>query len=721
MNRGGSGRRDLSALFRPASVAVIGATADAGHVRGRITAQLLHCGYPGRIFLVSPRGGEILGHATYPAISAVPEPVDLALIAIPSDAVVGVLEECAAAGVRAAYIFSSGFAEEGGHRHELQSRIRAIAERTGIVVAGPNAVGLMNVRLPLVASFTPAVDLAALPRLREAAASRRIAVVSQSGGLAFAFFNRGLQRRLPFSHVINTGNEADLDLVDAGEFLLDDPETGVVLMFVEQVRRGGAFVAMARRALALGKALIVAKIGRSVAARRAAISHTASLTGTDAAYEAVFERYGVVRGEDQDDMLDVAAAAALCPEPKGTRAGVISISGGVGGWLADTLETNGLVVPEFSTGLQAKIRTFLPSFGAAGNPIDITAQAIGTDFRVRALEALEASEEVDAIVVASSLAADTRLAGERIRLKEIADRCRKPILFYSYPLPAEAARADLEAVGVPLYTGMRGLARALCRLAERARAAEADARATPPPAERASGYAAASRRLERAGTTLTEAEALAILGDYGIAVPKHLLVASADEAVRAGVGIGFPVALKVQSPEIPHKTDAGAVALGLTGESALRSAYGTILANARRAAPKSSISGVLVEAMAKPGLELILGVSRDDTFGPMVLLGRGGIEVERSADRVMTPLPVLEAEAERLIDRFDRGRLMGAHRGRPARDRTALTRLVVSLARLGWDFRDRIREIDLNPVIVGEEGEGVAVVDALMVQEPCER
>ena len=213
----GSEQRDLAALFRPRSVAVIGASGDAGHIRGRITAQLAHCGYPGRIFLVSARGGEILGRATYPAISAVPGPVDLALIAIPADAVAGVLEECAAAGVRAAYIFSSGFAEEGGDRHQLQSRIRAVAERTGIIVGGPNAVGLMNVRLPLVASFTPAVDLAALPHLAAAAAPRRIAVVSQSGGLAFAFFNRGLQRRLPFSHVLNTGNEADLDLVDAGE------------------------------------------------------------------------------------------------------------------------------------------------------------------------------------------------------------------------------------------------------------------------------------------------------------------------------------------------------------------------------------------------------------------------------------------------------------------------------------------------------------------------
>jgi acyl-CoA synthetase (NDP forming) len=710
-------RRDLAPLFRPASIAVIGATGDASHVRGRITAQLLNSGYPGRIFLVSQRGGEILGRPTYPSIAAVPERVDLALVAIPADAVSGVLEECAAVGVRAAYIFSSGFAEEGGARTELQARVREIAVRTGMIVAGPNAVGLMNVRLPLVASFTPAVDLAALPRLREAAAPRRIAVVSQSGGLAFAFFNRGLLRRLPFSYVINTGNEADVDMVDAGEFLLDDPETAVVLLFVEQVRRGDAFVAMAKRALRLGKAIIVAKIGRSAAARRAAISHTASLTGADAAYDAVFERYGVIGGEDQDDMLDIAAAAALCPEPKGLRAGVITISGGVGGWLADTLETGGLAVPEFSAALQAKVREFLPSYGAAGNPVDITGQAIGTDFRVRALEALQASDEIDAIVVASSLAADTRLAGERARLKEIAGRCRKPILFYTYPLPAEAARAHLEDVGVPLYTSMRGIARAISVLAERARAAKRVSRDAGLPPEPAQGHGAALRRLEQAGETLTESEAFRVLAAYGIAVPEHRLVKTAAEACRAAAEIGFPVALKVQSAAIPHKTEAGALALGLADERQVRAAVETILENARRAAPSESIAGVLVEAMARPGLELILGVNRDDTFGPMFMLGCGGIDVERVSDQVMTPLPIDEAEARRLIDRLDRGRWMSAHRGRPARDCAALARLMVSLGQLAWDFRARIREIDLNPVIVGAAGEGVAVVDALMVQE----
>jgi acyl-CoA synthetase (NDP forming) len=709
--------RDLTPFFRPAAVAVIGASADPSHIRGRILAQLGKSQYPGRIIPVHPRGGEMLGLPVATSIGAVGAPVDLALIAIPAHAVAGVLEECAAAGVRAAYIFSSGFAEEGADRRALQGRIREIAERTGMIIAGPNAVGFMNVSLPLVASFSPAVDFAALPGLRAAPAPRRIAVVSQSGGLAFAFFNRGIKRHLPFNYVVNTGNEAALDLVDIGEFLLSDPKTGVLLFFIEQVRRGPAFVSLAERALRLGKPIIVAKIGRSAAAQRAAVSHTASMTGADAAYEAVFRRYGVIRGEDQDDMLDIAAAAVLTPETQGRRVGVITISGGVGGWLADTLETHGLSVPEFSATLQGRIRTFLPSFGAAGNPIDITGQAIGRDYRLRSIETLEDSDEVDAIVVGNSLAADGRLAVEKPALAEIAARRRKPILFYSYPLPSDQAQRDLEEIGIPLYTGIRGVARALSLLADWSEARAALLQSSPAAPSVAGPARAAAGLLDQASSTLTEAEALSVLRIYGVSVPRHRLVNSAADAVEAALAIGFPVTLKVQSPEIPHKSDAGALALGLRSETAVADAYPTVLANAHRAVPAAPITGVLVEAMVEPGLELILGVSEDETFGPLLLLGRGGIEAEALADRVMTPLPIDDAAAERMIRQFDRGRLLDAHRGRPARDRRALIELMLTLGSLAQDFVGRLREIDLNPVILGADGKGLKVVDALMVQE----
>jgi len=283
-------------------------------------------------------------------------------------------------------------------------------------------------------------------------------------------------------------------------------------------------------------------------------------------------------------------------------------------------------------------------------------------------------------------------------------------------LPSDAARSDLEEAGLPLYTSQRGVARALSLLAARAEAHSALASAPATVAACSRGYAAVVRRLDAAGATVSEVEALAILRDYGVETPRHHLANTAEEAARAAVEIGFPVALKVQSPQIPHKIDAGAVALGLGDANAVIAAFGTVLSNARRAIPAAEIQGVLVEAMVKPGLELILGVTCDETFGPLLLLGRGGTNVETLADRVLTPLPLDAREAERIIDRLDRGRLFCAQRGRAARDWQALVALILAVAGLAQDFAGRIREIDLNPVIVGSDGEGVAVVDALMVQ-----
>ncbi len=345
-------KRDLTPLFRPRSLAVIGASNDPAKIRGRILAQIVRGGYPGRIFPIHPAQTMIQGLPAFAAIDKAPGPIDLALIAIPAESVPAMLLECAAAGVRSALVFSSGFAEEEGDGHRaLQDRIRAIARDSAMAVAGPNSVGMLDLAEPLAA---------ALPGLRENPSSRRIGIISQSGGLGFALFNRGLKRNLVFSTVINTGNEADLDACDILEFMLDDERTGVVLMFVEAIRRGRRFIELAQYALAQDKPIIVAKIGRSPAGSRAAASHTASLTGSDAVHDAVFRRYGVIRADDQDDMLDIAAACALCPPPAGRRVGIVTISGGVGGWLADTLEAHGLLVPAFGAALQRRIRGFLP-------------------------------------------------------------------------------------------------------------------------------------------------------------------------------------------------------------------------------------------------------------------------------------------------------------------------------------------------------------------------
>jgi acyl-CoA synthetase (NDP forming) len=708
--------RDLTPLFRPRSLAVIGASDDPKKIRGRVLANIVKSAYPGRIFPIHPTRDTIQGLPAFAAIGQAPEQVDLALIAIPAESVPAMLKDCVAAGVRSVLVLSSGFAEEEGGAHRaLQDEVRAIARDSGMAVAGPNSVGLLDLVQPLAATFSPAIDFTALPGLRNDRTRRRIGIISQSGGLGFALFNRGLKRNLAFSTVINTGNEADLDACDILDFMLDDEETSAILMFVEEIRRGRRFVELARRALDLDKPIIVAKIGRSAAGRRAAASHTASLTGSDAVHDAVFRRYGVIRANDQDDMLDIADAALLCPLPTGRRVGVVTISGGVGGWLADTLEAHGLEVPEFSAALQRQIRDYLPSYGAAFNPIDITAQAIGNDHRLRSIAALEASDEVDAIAVVSSLTIDSRMKEEKAAIGAIVARRRKPILFYSYPLPTEQARSDLAEIGVPCYTSLRGPALALATLADRAAAATALARPTEwrddPP-----GRDAAVRLLDAAAETLCEYEAASILDAYGIATLPARLVQDPCAAVDAAAVIGYPVALKIQSPDIPHKSDSGGVVLDLADAQAVREACTAMLERIVASLPMARIRGVLVQKMALPGLEMISGTVDDDDFGPLLTVGFGGIHVEVLGDVTTVVLPIDALAADASLDRLRGARLFAALRGAPPRDRAAFAALLVRLAQLQTDFAGRIATIDLNPVLLHDDGNGISVVDALIVQ-----
>jgi acyl-CoA synthetase (NDP forming) len=488
----------------------------------------------------------------------------------------------------------------------------------------------------------------------------------------------------------------------------------VILLFLEAVRDGTRFLRVARRAAELGKTLIAAKIGRSTAGTRAAASHTAALTGADAVYASTFRRWGILRVDDQDEMLDMAAAAVTGRLPAGRRVGIVTISGGVGGWLADSLVAAGLNVPEFSASLQARIRGYLPSYGSAFNPIDITAQALENDHRLRSVETLCASEEVDAVIVISSLAADPRLAREKTGLKAAIQGSGKPVFFYSYPLPSESALADLSDIGAPCYTSLTGAARALAAIEELAeqRRGTPEAAIELPPGAREKALAI----LDGAGAVLCEYEAKQVLAAYGIEVPPEILARKPEEALDAMHRLGFPAALKVQSPDLPHKSDVGGVVLDIADEEQLHAAWNGIDSEVRRHAPGASIVGMLVQKMAGAGLEAIAGTVSDETFGPQIVLGLGGVFVEVLADTAMAPAPVGTFEAKKLIEGLRGARLFGPLRGRRPRDVAAFAEVASRLSMLAADLRERLVEIDLNPILIHEDGGGVTILDALMVQ-----
>src|SRR6201994_4049121 len=402
----------LDSFFAPDSIALIGASRDQEKIPGRLLAMLRKNEYPGAIYPINPNYPDIDGLKCYKAIADIGAPVDLAVVIIPARAVVGALEECAAAGVKNAVIISSGFAEEGGDSAGMQDRIVAIARRTGMRISGPNAEGFMSEVQKVAATFSPTVDVKP-GHVPLVATGKRIAVVAQSGGIGFAIKHRAKAIGVAISYCVSAGNECDLGAGEFLDYMVKDASTDVILLFIEGIRDVDKFLTAARRAAEIGKPVIVTKVGRSGAGERAAASHTASMAGWTAAYDAVFAKYGFIVSNDLDEAVTIAALLTTSPLPKGDRVGVITVSGGAGIWGADTVSAQGLQVPELSVVTQATIRGMIPSYGSPRNPVDITAQAVHSGGLQKTIDLLDASDDIDAILLVLSLSSETRMPFKR--------------------------------------------------------------------------------------------------------------------------------------------------------------------------------------------------------------------------------------------------------------------------------------------------------------------
>ncbi len=720
--KGGEGRSgrgvmfDLRPLLSPDSIAVIGASGDTHTLRGRLTHALIGHGYQGRVYPVTRSQSEVLGLRGYASVADLPEAADLAVILVPAAVVPRTLDECGQRGIRAAVVISSGFAEESGAAaHARDGELRRIAEKHGILVCGPNSEGLVNSLQRVVATFSPVFHDPRQSLLPATPHGRPISVSCQSGALTFAFLNRGRDRQLRFTYQVSAGNQTILEAHDYVDWTLDHGGADIFLLYLEAIRRPDHFGAVADKAAAAGKPLIVAKVGRSDAGRRAAASHTGSLAHAGVVDDAIFRHHGIIRGEDLDHMLDVAAAFAFCPLPSGNRVAVITGSGGSAVWMADILSAHGLELPVLEDDLQQRILTLLPSYASAQNPVDGTAQAIHEVGYARLVEIVRESRRIDTILLIGSLANDATAAQRAEELAAMTGPRDKPILLCTYTGASPRAMAAFAEAGIPCYTSMPSCARAIRALVDYARF-QARRHRPPPPATTPPVRDRAGRALAAAGPVLTEDEAKAVLAGYGVPRPPEALAISADEAVAAATRIGGAVALKVQSPGIPHKTEAGAVALGAQGDAAVRGAYARVLVNAEAAHPGAAIQGVLVQQMAPPGVEIILGVTRDPDFGPMLMVGLGGIHVEVLRDVAFSPVPIGPDEVQALLGELKGGALLDGVRGAPPADRAALAELIAALSRFAADHADQIDEIDLNPVIVHPQGQGVTVVDALIVK-----
>src|SRR5882724_9383352 len=614
----------LDSFFSPGSVALIGASRDREKIPGRLLSMLRKNEFPGKIYPVNPNYGDIDGLKCFSSIDDVGQPIDLAIVIIPAKAVLGALKQCAAAGVRNAVIISSGFAEEGGDSAAMQDAIAALAKKTGMRISGPNAEGFYSEVQRVAATFSPTVDVKPNePRL--IATSRRIGIVAQSGGIGFAIYHRARALGIALSYVISAGNESDLGDGEFFEYMVQDASTDVILLFIEGIRDVEKFLAAARRAAEVGKPVIVTKVGRSGAGERAAASHTASMAGWSAAYDAVFAKYGFIVSNDLDEAVTIAAVLTTNPMPKGDRVAVLTVSGGAGIWGADTVAMQGLQVPELSKSIQAEISALLPSYGATGNPIDVTAQGVHSGGLQKSIDLLDVSDEVDAILVVLSLSSDTRMPLKRAELKPVLSAQNKPIVFYSYTMPSHFARTEFAASGAIVLSGLMHVGVAMRQMVRRARF-----RPAPPAEAAASPPRELSAHLKSA--TLSEFDSKSLLRDAGIALPHEILVTEKSTLDDAMARVGFPMVMKIQSRDIPHKSEVGGVRVNIKTKGEVFLAYEALLESARRHRPNAVIQGVLVGPMAKKGVEIIIGTMQDATFGPMIMAGFGGITTELFRD-----------------------------------------------------------------------------------------
>ena len=707
---------DLRPLLWPRSVALIGASDNKEIIRGRLLHIMLLRGFPGSIYPVTPSRAEVQGLRAYPSVSDLPGPVDLAIIVIPAAAVLRVLDECGARGIKAAIIITSGFAEERGEEARVrQEELRRIAARHDMAICGPNCEGLVNALGSMAATFSPSLENQDYRLLPEVDGGRPISVIAQSGALSFSYLNRGAPRQLRFTYLISSGNEATLEGLDYVDYMLDEARTDIFLMYMEAVRNADTFRRVAAKAARLAKPIIVGKVGRSDAGRRAAASHTGALAGADSAYDALFRRYGIVRCDDIDQMIDTAALFAFNPLPRGRRVAVLSASGGGAAWMADMFAAHGLELPELDAETRKEIDPLLPSYASSQNPVDLTAQATREVGYARVIEILQRSPVIDMVVVVGSLATETLLRRDIVALGRVAKTSTVPIAFCAYTNASPAAVTLLAGAGIPAYTSMMNCAKALRALADYAEFQRRWAQRVEPAPMAVATTAAVGRRLRDAGPVLCEYEAKDLLAAYGVARPREEMADSEATAVAAAARIGYPVALKVQSPDITHKTEAGAVALSIASEAELRDAYRRVRGAARAAHPGAEMRGVLVQQMAAAGVEMIVGVARDETFGPLLMLGLGGIYVEVLRDVAFAPAPLSPDDARDLLGQLRGARLLEGVRGAPPADVEALADLLVAVSRFAADHGDTVAEIDLNPVIVHPRGQGLSVVDALIV------
>ena len=705
--------RELDELFRPASVAVIGASNTPGKVGTSLFRNILQAGYRGVAYPVNPSWKSVSGVRCYPGVADLPEAPDLGVVIVPASAVPDVVDQLGKIGTRGLVIISAGFREVGGAGLALEQEVVRRAQRYAMSLVGPNCFGVLNTH--------PDVSLNAT--FSENLPSRgNIAFVSQSGALCAGILAYGVAERIGFSRFVSVGNRAGIDENDLLHSLGKDPATGVILLYVESLANGRKFLEAARE-VTEQKPVLVIKSGRTAAGERAARSHTGSLaqSGRDQLYDALFEQSGVLRADTLGDLFRMAKIFASGLRLDGPRLAILTNSGGPGIVAADAAIRNGLELPAPSDSARAELALRLPKIAALSNPLDMTAD-VGADQYRETLRTLLANPEVDgALVIATPTGTMTGelVAQAILDAKRSTEKAVVACLFGLTDLSHEVE--FLEGQGVPTFTfpeeAVQGLG-SLARFHAWRTRPRTEYRTFPVEAAVVRQTLAES---QSAGVTvLPEYAARSLLSAYGISFPKVVRVTRVDEAVRAADGIGYPVVLKVASPDISHKTDVGGVAVGIEDGEQLRAAWERMERSVKSAAPSARVEGFEVEAQVQGGKEVLVGVQRDPDFGPIVVFGMGGIYVEVLRDVTFRLAPVRPLSVQRMVESIKTFALLKGVRGEAPSDLGALEEAIERISQLATDL-PQVVELDLNPLIVRPKGQGVVAVDARVVLAPSSK
>jgi acetyltransferase len=701
--KGNTGPQDappaMQRLLSPRSIAMVGASNRVASINGQVFANLVRA-FDGAVTPVNARDDTVQGVAAYPTVTDLPEVPDLAVVVVPAPHVQGALEECAARGVGGAVVITSGFAESGGEGIALQQRITDLANETGLRVIGPNCIGFMNLGGGVMANF-------ALPPSVPLPPAGPVALVSQSGGFGSYITTKAMLAGLKLGWFVSTGNESDVNIAAVLSYLVDREDAKVLLVFSETLRDPDVFVDAAARAAELDKPIILLKAGRSEAAARAALSHTASIVGASSVLDAVCRQYGVFVVHTMEEMLDLGMIFQDGRRVRDRRVGIMTTSGGAGVLLADAATEQGLSVPVIPDDEQAEMMELMPVpfYGSLANPVDTTAQVVAMpeSFR-KVLDAVGRSRVVDMLT-----AVIWGSPGPHVdSVIDFYSKTEKPLA-----LTSTAWLPELQERGVPTYTDPHRAMQALGAVADFSlRSTERPLRGVWKPDEQ---RAARGRELLAAAAgqrALLESTSKELLALYGVPVTAERLVQSVDEAVAAAGEIGGQVALKVMSYDLPHKTEYGAIRLGLVGADAVRHAYEDMAAEVGRKAPSATWAGVLVQEMVPARIELAAGLHHDPVFGPVVVLSLGGVLIEVLSETAMLKPPFRRADAERALGGLLGGRLVAGGRGLSEPEVAAVSNIMVSLGDLALELTD-VTEVDVNPVRVADGS--VCAADALIV------